>query len=110
MPTSPNLPSKVFSQGSRFLRNGTLYTDAYERTRKIWYRRPTIDPDPTDTFTTVQHGEEFKPELIANRVYDGRYEYGWLIMLANNLLHVRELTTRKTLRIPNLSRLVGVIA
>ena len=101
------MANQLFKRGSRFLRNGTYYFNS-NGDKKVWYNKPKILPHSTDLITKVEWGEEWNPKAIANRVY-GRYELGWVIMTANKLLHPRELIVGKQIRIPSLSRIIGII-
>jgi hypothetical protein len=108
MANSQQLPSKLFTSGSRFLKNGRSYT-APDNELRVWYNKPKILAHFTDGTDKVLAGEAWNPNAIASRVYGGRFELGWVIMNANNIFHIRELIVGRTLIIPSLSRLIGSV-
>lgn len=104
---APAKAGRKLDPDSRYVRCGRTYVDPRDGTRKIDFQPPPLRPDPSDDVVEVLPEEAWRPDLVAGRAYDGRYFLGWVIMRANKLFHVSEVTAGIKLRVPRLSRLKG---
>jgi hypothetical protein len=64
------------------------------------YKRSTIRSSPDDRFMVIHKGIEFRPDLLANRVY-GITSFWWKILEANNMKDVFEFKSGVNIRIPS---------
>jgi len=98
-----------FSRFSRYLRNSKIYRDDSTNALKIDYQRPVILPNDSDTMVEVKPEEAWRPDLIAERVYNGRSELGWVLQVYNSIFHVRDFQPGVMIRVPALNRLQGTV-
>lgn len=63
------------------------------------YKREIIAESDNDLFLTITPGEEFRPDLVSNRVY-GVSSFGWLLMQFNKIKDVFDFRAGVNLRIP----------
>lgn len=98
-----------FSRYSRYLRNSTIYRDTNTDNLKIDYQRPAISSNDSDTIVEIKPEEAWRPDLIAERVYNGKQELGWVLHIYNSMFHVRDFQAGVLIRVPALNRLQGTI-
>ena len=91
-----------YSQGSRY-RNGKFGT--FRGKQVVYPRIINYASLGFAKFFTIGPGEEFRPDLISQKVYL-RSDLGWHIMAANKLDSISQLKSGTTIGIPPI---IGVI-
>ena len=102
--------SARFGKFSRYVRNSTIYRDTRQNDAlKIDYQRPIILANDNDTVIEILPSEAWRPDLVAERVYNGRSELGWVLQIYNSKFHVRDFQPGVMILVPALNRLLGTI-
>ena len=89
-----------FTKNSRY-RGGKEYT--FNDTTVVYER--DVNLSNIVRYYAIPAGHEFRPDLISLAVYK-RADLGWVIMRANNLHHISELTVNRSLSIPEISGII----
>ena len=72
-------------------------------------RKPLNLPETNDDFyITLDQGNQFRPDLISNQVYDVP-DFGWAIMEVNDIRSFVELKRGTRLRIPPITSIIDAI-
>ena len=64
------------------------------------YKKPTRTPSSNDQYYVIQAGDNYRPDILSKRAY-GTESYWWVLLQANNMNDVYDLTAGKTIVIPN---------
>ena len=86
-----------YKAGSRFVGN-----KEYEFNGKAVVFQKDFDLSTIAKYYSIKAGQEHRPDLISLEVYK-RDDLGWVIMQANKLDHISQLTVNLSLIIPNIS-------
>lgn len=91
---------------TRYTQGGT--SDVFNN-RVGWWERRNLPKHETDIFFDIDRSTEFRPDLIAHRVYRNS-KYAWVVLQFNNIVDIREeLIEGKTITLPSSERLQSVV-
>lgn len=93
------IPSQFVGPTSRYLRSQVIYYGSNNIITFTQYlRRPKVF-SANDKFMIITAGFEFRPDLVANKVY-GIPALWWKIMEANDIFDVFDFKAGTNIRIP----------
>ena len=96
--------SDFVTNTSRYAKSTIIYWGDKKVITFETYKRQPKTFSKQDKFLVVKAGEEFRPDLIAQRAYGASLiSIWWKIMEANDVFDVFDLRVGLTLRIPPLS-------
>ena len=98
----------TFNENSRY--KDAVITDLKDSTETfvILKKFPTIPLSDNDKAVKITEATSFRPDLLSNLVY-GTPDFGWALLLANNLRSFAELGTGLKLRVPPLDLIKKLI-
>lgn len=98
----------TFNEDSRY--KNSITTDLVDSTEVfvILKKFPTIEVTPNDSAVKVTSATSYRPDLLSNLVY-GTPNFGWALLLANNLRSFAELSPGLKLRVPPLDQIKTLI-
>jgi hypothetical protein len=91
---------------NRYDTKATLITNDGEYTRTLKYEELYAAPSDTDLYIAVDITNQYDPFKISYQYY-GTVNYYWVILSANNLFSMFDLVEGLTIRIPNISKILG---
>lgn len=105
----PNLSEDANMRADRFV----IFTSRYNESDVVYYtfgdqkritfetykRTTNYTPGPTDTYTVITAGQEYRPDMLSSQVY-GVPDYWWKILEANNIKDIYEFKAGKNIRLP----------
>lgn len=77
--------NSVYNRKSRLVQGGT--TDRYAK-RLGWWERKTFERSDTDIRVTIQPREEFRPDLVAYRIYEDP-QLAWMVLQYNSIIDIQ---------------------
>lgn len=93
--------STYVTPGSRYLNSDVIYyTEAKRLTFKTYKRQPYVQQEE-DRFMVISKGVEFRPDLVAHRVY-GVVDFWWKLMEVNGMKDITEFKSGVNIRIPSI--------
>lgn len=94
-------PSVYVTPGSRYLGSDIIYyTESKRLTFKIYKRQP-YNQQIDDRFMVITKGVEFRPDLVAHRVY-GVVDFWWKLLEANGMKDITEFKAGVNIRVPSI--------
>lgn len=84
----------------------TLITDEGEYTRTLKLEELYSEPSDTDSYIAIDVTNQYDPFKISFQYY-GTPNYYWVILAANNLFSMFDLVGGITIRIPDISKILG---
>lgn len=99
------IPSTISTSKSRYDTKIRLKTNSGTAVRFIRHRDLVLDSDESTVYV-VTAADEYRPDLIAHKVY-GDATYYWAILAANNLGSALDVSIGTTLVIPSVGTLWG---
>ncbi len=64
------------------------------------FKKPKRTPSPEDKVYLITRGTEFRPDIVAKKVYNNE-NYWWAIMLENNIFDVYDFKAGLTIKLPS---------
>ena len=92
-------PSRFVTVASRYANSSVIYYSENKLLTFTVYKKGSNNTTPQDKYYVVKPGQEYRPDLVSNRVY-GTPDFWWRIMEANNIKDVFEFKAGLNLRIP----------
>lgn len=85
---------------SRYINSTVIYYGDDNKMTFTTYKKDSYTPSPSDKFTVISPGMEYRPDLMSKKVY-GVVDFWWKIMEVNNISDVFDFKAGKTIRLPS---------
>jgi hypothetical protein len=92
--------SNFVDTSSRFAASDVIYYGDNNLITFKTYKRNQREADPSDQFSIVTKGTEFRPDLISVDAY-GTPNFWWKILEANGMMDIDEFKTGTNIRVPS---------
>jgi hypothetical protein len=99
-----NIPASQYVDGSsRYINSNVIYynTNIEKYITFETYKKVAIPVSPNDIFTVLNKKYEYRPDLLANDVYQDPRLW-WKILQANNIMDIYNFKAGLNIRIPAL--------
>jgi hypothetical protein len=84
---------------SRYLNSRIVYYGKNNVMTFTTYKKQAPGPNPSDRYTVVPPGMEYRPDLVSRQAY-GLPDFWWKIMEANGISDVMDFKAGTNLRLP----------
>ena len=92
--------NRFVAASSRYISSDVIYYgDKNTITFTTYKKQISTTPSPSDQFTVIESGFEFRPDLVSQRTY-GLPDFWWAIMEANDIKDIFDFRAGKTIRLP----------